>query len=109
MRCLGEDLSTMQPTTVLAAALLTVALFPAMAAAAGPAPMAAQGCIGCHGPNDGGIEAGARLSGRGAAELEAILRAFRADERPGTIMPRIARGYTDAEIAAVSAYFAAIR
>ncbi|MFC7543045.1 YeeE/YedE thiosulfate transporter family protein [Siccirubricoccus deserti] len=85
----------------------------------GPAPrpgrrrragaLAAQGCVGCHGPNGGGIAAGARLSGRDAGELEAILRAYRANERPGTIMPRIARGYTDAEITAVAAYFAAIR
>ena len=99
----------MQPTAILAAALLATAPLSITAAAAGPAPLVAQGCIGCHGPNGGGIEAGVRLSGRDAAELEAILLAFRADERPGTIMMRIARGYTDAEISAVSAYFAAIR
>ncbi|GGC35160.1 hypothetical protein GCM10011504_11900 [Siccirubricoccus deserti] len=99
----------MQPTGFLAAAVLAAALLPAPAVAAGPAPLAAQGCVGCHGPNGGGIAAGARLSGRDAGELEAILRAYRANERPGTIMPRIARGYTDAEITAVAAYFAAIR
>lgn len=32
--------------------------------------------------------------------------AFRANERPATIMGRIARGYTDAEIAALAAQFA---
>jgi heme exporter protein A len=43
------------------------------------------------------------------AELTAILLAFRTNERPGTIMGRIARGYTDAEIAAVADHFSRIR
>ena len=30
-------------------------------------------------------------------------------QRQGTIMNRIARGYTEAELAAVSAFFAAVR
>ena len=37
------------------------------------------------------------------------MAAFRANERQGTIMNRIARGYTDAEIAAMASHFAAIR
>jgi cytochrome c553 len=40
------------------------------------------------------------------AELSATLIAFRSNERPGTIMGRIARGYNDAEIAAISDYIA---
>jgi cytochrome subunit of sulfide dehydrogenase len=86
--------------------LLTCGLL-AGPASADPAPLAAQGCLGCHGPQGLGI--GARLAGRDAAELESILRAYRADQRQGTIMNRIARGYTDAELAAVSAFFAAVR
>ncbi len=35
-----------------------------------------------------------------------LMRAFRANERPNTVMGRIARGYTDAEIAALAAHFA---
>ena len=88
---------------LLAAGLLA---FPA---AADPAPLAAQGCLGCHGPRGQGIGAGARLAGRDAAELDGILRAFRTDQRQGTIMNRIARGYTEAELAAAAAYFAAQR
>jgi cytochrome subunit of sulfide dehydrogenase len=78
-------------------------------AAADPAPLAAEGCFGCHGPRGQGIGAGARLAGRDAAELETILRAYRDDQRQGTIMNRIARGYTEAELAAVSAFFAGLR
>ncbi len=73
------------------------------------APLAAQGCVGCHGPNGAGQVPVPALTGRPAAETEALMLAFRANERPGTIMGRIARGYTDAEIAAVAAHFAAQR
>ncbi|MBX9702022.1 MAG: c-type cytochrome [Acetobacteraceae bacterium] len=72
-----------------------------------PAPLAAQGCIGCHGPNGAGQSPVAPLAGRPAAELVAMLKAFRANEPAGTIMGRISRGYTDAEITAVAAFFAA--
>lgn len=73
------------------------------------APLAAQGCLGCHGPNGAGLGSGAALAGRDAGELASLMRAYRANERPGTIMGRIARGYTDAEIDAVAAHYAAIR
>ena len=73
------------------------------------APLAAQGCLGCHGPNGAGQAPVPALTGRPAAETEALMKAFRANERPATIMGRIARGYTDAEIAAVAAHFAAQR
>jgi len=76
------------------------------AAQGGPAPLAAQGCLGCHGPGAAGQPPIPGIAGRPAAETDAAMQAFRANQRPGTIMGRIARGYTDAEIAAVSAYFA---
>jgi sulfide dehydrogenase cytochrome subunit len=78
------------------------------AAAAAQAPLAAQGCLGCHGATGAGSAAIPGLAGRPAAELSAAMLAFRANERPGTIMGRIARGYTDAEIAAMAAHFAAL-
>jgi sulfide dehydrogenase cytochrome subunit len=86
------------------AAVLSAALAIAAPAAA-QAPLAAEGCLGCHGPGgtgSGGIPA---LAGRGAEDLRIMLIAFRANERPGTIMGRVARGYTDAEIAAVAEHF----
>ncbi|WP_158295534.1 c-type cytochrome [Crenalkalicoccus roseus] len=81
----------------------------APAAATGPAPLAAQGCLGCHGPGGAGMASVPPLAGRDAQQIEAMLRGFRDDALPGTIMNRIARGYTDAEIAALAAYFAATR
>lgn len=79
------------------------------AGAAGPAPLAAQGCLGCHGPNGAGMQAVMAINGRDPQDLARIMQAFRADERPATIMGRIARGYTEAEIATVATYFATAR
>jgi cytochrome c553 len=35
------------------------------------------------------------------------MRAYRAGERPGTLMPQLAKGYDDAEIDAIAAWYAA--
>jgi sulfide dehydrogenase cytochrome subunit len=88
--------------------LLAGALFGALSAAPAmaQAPLAAEGCIGCHGPNGTGAGGIPAIAGRDAAELRTLMIAFRANERPGTIMGRVARGYTEAEIAAVSEHFA---
>ena len=77
-------------------------------AAAAQAPLVAQGCLGCHGASGAGSAAIPGLSGRPAAELASAMRAFAAKERQGTIMGRIARGYTEAEITALAAHFAAL-
>ncbi len=93
------------PGSILALALATLPL-----AAQAQAPLAAEGCLGCHGPEGrGGAPGAAAINGRSPAEMVAIMTAFRSNERPGTIMGRIARGYTDAEIAAVAEYFSRIR
>jgi len=86
-----------------------VAVFGLTGPVAAQAPLAAQGCVGCHGPDGRGGGSTPGLAGRPADELTALMVAFRANERPGTIMGRIARGYTDAEIAAVSQHFAGVR
>lgn len=91
----------------IATLLGVLALGAAPALASGPAPLAAQACLGCHGPGGAGMQAVPGLAGRDARQMEEMLKAFRTDGRPGTIMNRIARGYTDAEIAAFAAYFAA--
>jgi cytochrome subunit of sulfide dehydrogenase len=46
------------------------------------------------------------LYGMSAKQLESALLAFKSGKRNGTIMNRIAKGYTDNEIAAVAEYFA---
>ncbi len=90
---------------ILVAALLVAPLAHAQA----PAPLAAQSCAGCHGVGARGQGPIAPLAGRPAPEIVAAMTAFRSGERQGTIMGRIARGYSEAEIAAIAANLAAER
>jgi len=86
---------------VLAAALAGAA------ANAQPVPPAAHGCGGCHGPASEGVGTIPPIARTmGVADFDAAMRQFRSDQRPATIMNRIARGFTDAELAQLSAYFA---
>ncbi len=59
----------------------------------------------------GGAGAGAvpGLAGRDRADLLAIMGEYRAGTRPATIMNRIVRGYTEAEITAAVDHFARLR
>lgn len=62
-------------------------------------------CFSCHGTD--GKSAGAMPSIAGKSENYIIekLKAFRSDEIEATIMNRIAKGYTDDEIAALAKFF----
>lgn len=71
--------------------------------AAAAAPAGASSCTGCH----GGAGPVVALDGRPAAELVASMAAFRTGERPATVMGRIAKGFSDAEVRAIAAWFAA--
>jgi sulfide dehydrogenase cytochrome subunit len=64
-------------------------------------------CAGCHGP--GGRSPGAipSLHGQTAASIADHLRGFRDDRLPSTVMGRIAKGYSDAEIDALANTMAA--
>lgn len=68
----------------------------------------AANCAQCHG-TDGRPAPGSilrPLAGRDRAELEKALDAFKAGHVAATVMDQIARGYSDAEIAALADYFA---
>ena len=71
--------------------------------AAAAAPPGASSCTGCHG-NGGAVTA---LEGRPAAELVAAMTAFRKGDRAATVMGRIAKGFSDAEVKAIADWFAA--
>ncbi len=74
----------------------------------GVAAMAAD-CAICHGtrgfPAPGSSVA--RLAGRPAETTVDAMKAFREGKREATIMHQISRGFSDAEVAALAAYFAA--
>lgn len=65
-------------------------------------------CAQCHG-TDGRVPPGSAmvaLAGMPAAYLTEQMTAFKNGQRPGTVMPQIAKGYSDAQIAQLAAYFA---
>ncbi len=66
-------------------------------------------CAQCHG-TDGRPPQGSlvpALAGRPAADTLRQMTAFKAETTPGAVMPQIAKGYSDAQIRSLSAYFAA--
>lgn len=69
----------------------------------------AANCASCHGTNGASAGGVPSLAGQPQQAVQAALKEFRAGTRPATIMHQLARGYTDAQIEAVSGYFAAQR
>lgn len=68
----------------------------------------AANCAACHGTN--GVTDGVALpslAGQGQGVLLVALKAFKSGARPGTIMPQIAKGYTDQQLAQLAEFFAA--
>jgi len=94
---------------LIAAAAL--ASLPFAASAQTPYPHAgrdlAASCGICHGTN--GVNAGGmpNLAGQSQEALARHLRDFRDGKRPATIMHQIAKGLTEEQIVAVTAYWAA--
>jgi len=95
-------------TTKATILTLALALLPARTQAAMLAPPGVAACTGCH-PRSGGDPALPQLAGRNATEIVAAMNAFRSAKRPATVMDRIAKGFTDDEIAAIAAWYAAQR
>ena len=96
------------------AALLAVSVGSAPIAAAAPADASAlraqalaATCVQCHTLTAPRASPFASLAGRPAAAIVAALRAYREGQRPGTLMPQLARCYDPAQIDRIAAWFAA--
>ena len=85
----------------------TVMLTVSSMASAADAPPGASSCSGCHPASSGVSTPVPRLNGRDAAQITTAMTEFRTGKRPGTVMDRIAKGFTDDETKAIAAYFAA--
>jgi cytochrome subunit of sulfide dehydrogenase len=92
----------------------TIAVAAALAAAAFSAHAQdnvrnmASACAICHGTEGRAVTKDVvSLAGRPRDEIASQMRAFRDGNRPVTVMHQIAKGYTDAQIDALAAYFAA--
>jgi len=90
-----------------AVSLQAPARYPSLPAIANAARLAAN-CAACHGTN--GVTDGVALpslAGQGKGMLLVALKAFKSGARQGTIMPQIAKGYTDEQLAQLAEFFAA--
>ena len=95
------------PLSCLLASALVQAGGGSMAArAADEMPAGAASCSGCHALSRTVDTPVPRLIGRKADELTIAMREFKAGTRPATVMGRLAKGFSDDEIAALSAWFA---
>jgi cytochrome c553 len=91
---------------LVASAIVCAAVAPPTFASSGEPPAGASACSGCHPASAGIATPMPRLAGRDAAEIVAQMQAFRAGQRPATVMDRIAKGFSDEEIQAIAAWYA---
>jgi cytochrome c553 len=93
----------------LGAAVIGFASIAAAGLASAEPPAGAASCSGCHATSARVATPVPRLVG---LEREAIVKAmqeFRSGVKAATVMDRIAKGFTDAEIQAIAAWYAAQR
>jgi cytochrome c553 len=69
-------------------------------------PPGASSCTGCHAAGARVDTAVPRLTGRPAADIVAQMQAFKGGQKPATVMDRIAKGFTDAEVQAIADWYA---
>jgi cytochrome c553 len=113
-RTLSIDLRAVAAFTALAGALPAVAQsippprFAAPNLSPGGVRALAANCAQCHGteghPAPGSILRA--LAGRPREEVIERLEALKAGREPASVMDQLAKGYSDAEIAALADYFA---
>jgi cytochrome c553 len=102
----------MRFTITVVCAAACAALLPAWAAAQAPTPEAARAaqylaanCANCHGTTGQAKGAMPSLAGLPKATIVEQMKAFRDGKRPGTIMPQLAKGYTDQQIELAADFF----
>ena len=66
-------------------------------------------CANCHGTNGRAVQSAGNeeLAGVPKDKLMQKLRDFRSGAKPATIMHQISKGYTEAQLELIAAYFAA--
>jgi sulfide dehydrogenase cytochrome subunit len=66
-------------------------------------------CAGCHGTEGKAEGAIPSIYGTPKDQMISTMQAYKSGKRPGTIMNRIAKGYSDEEIQAMAEYFAGLK
>ena len=93
---------------VMTAAIGLASIAAAVTAWAEP-PVGAVSCSGCHPASARVASPVARLNGLDRAAIVKAMQDFRSGQRTGTVMDRIAKGFTDEEIQAIAAWYATQR
>mgnify|MGYP003525918406 CR=1 FL=1 len=89
-----------------ALAASTLAMSSAIVAAPVSPAMLSYACAGCHGTS--GASAGPSmpaLAGQSKVAIVESMKGFKNGDRPSTIMGRLAKGYSDAEITTMAEFF----
>ena len=94
--------------SVVAAAIAYVTIAAATVASAEP-PAGAAACSGCHPASTRVTSPVPRLTGLDRATIVRAMQDFRSGQRASTVMVRIAKGFTDAEIQAIATWYATQR
>ena len=86
-----------------------IAVIAAATVASAEPPAGAASCSGCH-PSSARVASPVpRLVGLDRAAIVRAMQDFRSGQRTGTVMDRIAKGFTDEEIQAIAAWYATQR
>jgi len=89
---------------------LALALFvtrPALAQLPSSAEVTAASCAACHGTHGHSVGGTPVLAGLDRDHFMRQMKDFAAGTRPGTIMPQLVRGLSDAQLRALAEFFAA--
>lgn len=92
---------------LIAAALIAVAPVGAQAETSGR--NLALSCFSCHGPAGKSPDTIPAINGKNKAFIVKEMVGFRDGKRKSTVMQRIAKGYSDAEISALAGYLAGLK
>jgi len=95
------------PACVSAATVL-LSVTAALAGSLDP-PVGASACSGCHPASSAAATSVPVLAGRDAQEIVTQMRALRSGQRDATVMDRIAKGHSEAEIEAIANWYQAQR
>jgi len=93
------------PFITLVAGLVAGLSCAAVQAQSPSAPNLSNNCAGCHGTNGYSAKPMPIIAGLSQPYFSRVMRQFKNGERPSTIMGRLAKGYTDAEIDEMAAFF----
>ena len=88
------------------AAAIGLVSFAAAAVASAEPPASAAACSGCHPATKRVTSPVPRLVGLDQAAIVRAMQEFRSGQRAGTVMDRIAKGFTHEEIQAIAAWYA---